>query len=57
MLVVGANVMDQLAPSARGYRTRENGCRVAVADPRVSRISPQTALYFSQARTDLVWLR
>lgn len=59
MLVVGANVMDQLPHiGSRVQDAYENGCKVIAADPRISRIKPQATLYFQpMPGTDLFWLR
>ncbi len=59
MLVVGSNVMEQLAHvGSRIQDAVEAGCKVVVADPRTSRIAPQAVLYLHPAPgTDLIWLR
>ena len=59
MLVVGANVMEQLAHiGSRIQDAAENGCRVVAADPRTSRIAPQTSLFLHPTPgTDLTWIR
>ena len=59
MLVVGANVMEQLAHvGSRIQDAVEFGCKVVAADPRVSRIAPQASLFLHPIPgTDLIWLR
>ena len=59
MLVVGANVMEQLAHiGSRIQDAADNGCRVVAADPRATRIAPQAAMYLHpKPGTDLIWLR
>lgn len=59
MLVVGANVMEQLAHvGSRIQDAVEAGCKVVAADPRISRIAPQASLFLHPIPgTDLVWLR
>ena len=59
MLIVGANVMEQLAHVGSRIQTAaENGCKVIVADPRTSRLAPQASMFLQpKPGTDLVWLR
>ena len=59
MLVVGSNVMEQLAHvGSRIQDAVENGCKVVAADPRTSRIAPQTHLFMHpRPGADLAWIR
>ncbi|MCL5102912.1 MAG: molybdopterin-dependent oxidoreductase [Armatimonadetes bacterium] len=59
MLIVGANVMDQLAHvGSRIQDAADNGCKVVVADSRVSRLAPQASMFLKpKPGTDLAWLR
>jgi len=59
MLIVGANVMEQLAHiGSRIQDAVEKGCKVVAADPRKSRLAPQTALFLHpRPGTDLYWIR
>lgn len=59
MLIVGANVMEQLAHvGSRIQDAAENGCKIVVADPRVSRLAPQASLFLHpRPGTDLAWIR
>lgn len=59
MLIVGANVMEQLAHvGSRIQDAAENGCAIVVADPRVSRLAPQASLFLHpRPGTDLAWVR
>jgi formate dehydrogenase major subunit len=59
MLVVGANVMDQLAHvGSRIHEAADNGCRIVAADPRTSRLAPFARLFIRPIPgTDLIWLR
>ncbi len=59
MLVVGANVMEQLAHvGSRIQDAAEAGCKVVAVDPRVSRIAPHASLFLHPIPgTDLIWLR
>lgn len=59
MLVVGANVMEQLAHiGSRIQDAVDNGCKVIAVDPRGTRIAPQAAVFIHpKPGADLVWLR
>jgi predicted molibdopterin-dependent oxidoreductase YjgC len=59
MLIVGANVMEQLAHvGSRIQDAAENGCAIVVADPRVSRLAPQATLFLHpRPGADLSWVR
>jgi len=59
MLIVGANVMEQLAHiGSRIQDAVENGCKVVAVDPRVSRLAPQAGIFLHpMPGTDLAWLR
>ena len=59
MLIVGANVMEQLAHvGSRIQDAAENGCKVVAADPRTSRLAPQTTLFLHpRPGADLAWIR
>lgn len=59
MLVVGANVMDQLGHVAtRIEDAKLAGCKVVTVDPRISRMSAHSTLFLKpKPGTDLVWLR
>ncbi|MCX8053150.1 MAG: molybdopterin-dependent oxidoreductase [Armatimonadetes bacterium] len=59
MLIVGANVMEQLAHvGSRIQDAVESGCKVVAADPRVSRLAPQATLFLHpHPGTDIVWIR
>ena len=59
MLIVGANVMEQLAHiGSRIQDAADNGCRIVAADPRTSRLAPQTEIFLHPwPGTDLAWLR
>ncbi|MCX6374848.1 MAG: molybdopterin-dependent oxidoreductase, partial [Armatimonadetes bacterium] len=59
MLVVGANVMEQLAHV--GTRIEDAalaGCRIVAVDPRTSRIAPHATLFLHpKPAADLTWIR
>lgn len=59
MLIVGANVMEQLAHvGSRIEDAADNGCRVIAVDPRTSRLAPHTSLFLHpDPGTDLIWAR
>lgn len=59
MLIVGANVMEQLAHiGARIEDAADNGCRVVAVDPRTTRLAPHTSLFLHpDPGTDLIWAR
>lgn len=59
MLIVGANVMEQLAHvGSRIQDAVENGCKVVAVDPRTSRLAPQATIFLHpKPGTDLAWLR
>lgn len=59
MLIVGANVMDQLPHvGSRIQDAHDRGCLIVVTDPRVSRLAPQATRFLRpKPGTDLVWIR
>ena len=59
MLIVGANVMDQLPHvGSRILDAVENGCKIVVFDPRDSKLASQAALFIHpEPGSDLIWMR
>ena len=59
MLIVGANVMEQLPHiGSRILDAVENGCQIAVFDPRDSKLASIASTYIHpEPGTDLVWMR